>query len=769
MPVGPGTAAPGPGVGMKVRLGTGRGPLLAALGVVVLAHAPYLIGAFDPNPALSVSGLIKPGSHPLVPGFTSIDPNAGYTSQANGHRAALDWVHGRIPWWNPWEGAGSPLAGGLASAAFFLPFVLLTLIPNGQMLIYLLLDLIAAAATYGVLRCLGLHPWVCFAGAVLFGLNGTNAWFRYVADNPVAFLPVILLGIERTRRGVEEGRRLGVTLVALGVGFSLLASFPETAYLDGLVAVVWVLARSGGLGRTARWVIIRRTMTGMVAGVLIAAPLLVAFVDYYPHADLGAHSSAVFGTAFLPRAGLISLFAPYGLGPIFGFSGTGSASTQMTLIWGNVGGYLTVVTVFLAALGTVGRRHRALRWALAAVALILVGRNFGFAPAADLVNLLPLASSSAVFRYDNAAIEMAVFVLAALAIDDAVRRRPARWLTVAIAAVVVVVGALAVRRASALHHLLVGPHVGLWWKLSLLWAAGTGLVVVLAVVVGPRRFRALVLAGVVVVDAVLMFALPELSAPRGARLNTAGVAFLSDHVGTSRFFTLGPFAPNYGAYYGVGSANANDFPPKAYQAYVLSSLNPNAEPITFNGVNRLDPNGPSPAEEFATHLGGYRHLAVSYVLFFHGEAPPVLPEGALRMVYSDEIMDVYYLDGSEPYATAISAGCSVTIATTEAMSADCASPTSLLRREVMMPGWTATVNGRTTAPVASADGFQVVALPAGHSVVRFSFRPPGATLAWAACAAGILIIAGGPLWRVMGPRMPRRRGYQPSHRQSSRS
>ena len=38
-------------------------------------------------------------------------------SQALGHRAALDWTHLRVPWWNPYEGTGMPLAGEMQSGA----------------------------------------------------------------------------------------------------------------------------------------------------------------------------------------------------------------------------------------------------------------------------------------------------------------------------------------------------------------------------------------------------------------------------------------------------------------------------------------------------------------------------------------------------------------------------------------------------------------------------------------------------------------------------
>lgn len=737
-----------------------RLPLLAALGLVVLAHGPYLIGAFDPNPALTLSGLARPGAHMLIHGATSADPNAGFTSQANGHRAALNWIHGHIPWWNPWEAAGQPLAGALGSAAFFLPFVLFTLLPNGQVLLYLVLGLIAAGATFALLRHLRAHRWACFAGAVLFGLNGTNAWFRYVADNPVAFLPVILLGIEQTRLAAVESRHRGWALIAVGTGFSLLAGFPETAYCDGLVALVWLVVRSGGLGLAVRWVIVRRAVIGVGVGLLLAAPLIVAFVDFLPHGDVGSHAHGIFGSLSLPSPGMVTLFAPYGLGPVQGFTGPGAVGATIVGVWGGVGGYLTAAIVLLAAFGLlVGRTHRALRLSLGGTAVILTARNFGFPPARGLINLLPTASNDAVFRYDLPAIEMAVVVLVALALDDLFRHRISRPAIGVTASIVVVLGLLAADQARTLQSKLVGPDTSLWWELSLLWAGVSIAVVTVTLLLAGRRLRSVVIVSVLVVEALTMFVVPDLSAPRQTHLDTAGVAFLRRHVGTSRFFSFNVFAPDYGAYYGVASADVNDLPvAKSWQRYVMTRLGPNVEPIIVNGANTIAPSGPSPSQQLAFDLAGYRHLAVDYLVFPDGAALPALPPGTVTEVYHDRVMDVYRLAGAEDLATAADPGCRVMILGADAMTTACSGRASLLRRETMMPGWTARVNGRTVTPSMSPDGFQTVVVPAGRATVRFSFRPPYESEAWMACLAGALLATGGwvrPAWQRLSRRSRR--------------
>src|ERR1700750_3176616 len=70
-------------------------PVVVMVVAVAWAHLPYLVGLFDPNPTKVFSGLtsgVQPG---LLPGYDTIDPKTGFTSQAFSHLAATDWLHGR--------------------------------------------------------------------------------------------------------------------------------------------------------------------------------------------------------------------------------------------------------------------------------------------------------------------------------------------------------------------------------------------------------------------------------------------------------------------------------------------------------------------------------------------------------------------------------------------------------------------------------------------------------------------------------------------------
>src|SRR5205085_7820743 len=146
--------------------------MLAVAAAVLLANLPYLLDFFDPNPLGPRSGLLGGATPGLLRGQPTIDPNNGFISQAVSHRAALDWLHLRAPWWNPFEGTGAPLAGNFQTAASF-PLTLLTAFANGQLYERVALELIAGISTLLLLRRLSVAVWASVAGAIAFALNGT--------------------------------------------------------------------------------------------------------------------------------------------------------------------------------------------------------------------------------------------------------------------------------------------------------------------------------------------------------------------------------------------------------------------------------------------------------------------------------------------------------------------------------------------------------------------------------------------------------------------
>jgi hypothetical protein len=708
--------------------------LLAVAGAVVLANLPYLLGLFDPDPLGPRSGLVGELTTGVLRGQPTIDPNNGFTAQALGHRAALDWLDLRLPWWNPYEGTGLPLAAEMQSAALF-PATILTLLANGQLYERMLLELVAGLSTFLLLRRLSVHRWAAAAAAIAFALNGTFAWFAHAAINPVAFLPLLLLGLEIAYGAALAGRRGGWWPIAAAGALSVYAGFPEVAYINTLMALLWFGWRCGCLGLRGVRPFAAKAAAGAAVGTLLSAPLLIPFVDLVGHAYLGLHEGGHYGTMHIRGQGLPQLLLPYVYGPIFGFS---DQELTLTAIWGQVGGYLSTSLLLFALLGLASRGRRGLQLVLLAWVVLALARMYGGPPLlADALGVLPGMSDVLFYRYAFATLELSVIVLAALGLDDLIRAPlPRRRLALGALAALALVAAAAIGARPLAGQLGSVFADRPYYAGAVAWGAAVVVAGAAAALLRGGRTRALALAVVVAVDAIVLFAIPQLSAPREVRIDRAPVAFLERHLRNSRFFTLGPFQPNYGSYFGVASLNVNDVPvPSVFTDYVHERLDPVTDPKllvgNYGGGRPL--LAPSPKEELLRNLAGHRAAGVRYVLTPPGEPLPQSPS-TFRLVFRSPSAWIYRLAGSAPYFSA--PGCAARPDGREAVRLACPGPTTLVRRETDAPGWSARIDGRSV-PVRRAEGlFQAVAVGPGTHRVEFGYLPRGVVWGLAALAAG---------------------------------
>ena len=716
-------------------------PVALIIGAVALANALYLSGTVDPNPLYQQSGLatrLQPG---WLPGLDTIDPNAGFNSQALGRRAVLEWLRGRVPWWNAYEGIGAPLAGGMNSAALF-PLVALMGFPSGQVTFFAVLETVAGIATYLLLLRLSVSRAPALAGGIAFALNGTFAWFRYVASNPIAFLPLLLLGLERACEAADRERRSGFGLVAVALALSLYAGFPETAFLDGLLAVTWVIARAASLRGASRTRFLAKVAGGGVTGVLLAAPIVVPFLDYLVYADIGGHTGA-FANVHLQTEALPMLLLPYVYGPIFGFTAYDRTST-LTSVWSNVGGYLTTSVATLALIGMLGRRLRPLRVGLVLWIAVALGKTYGITAATLLLNLVPGVSVTAFYRYVWPSLTMAVVVLASLGFEDIVTGEARRWkVAVAVSLAALVTAAFRIGAIPELARLVGAPHRHAWALASTAWAGALVVAVGTAALLLRGGLRTALITSLVMLDATTLLIVPELSAPRAATLDVAPVTFLRSHVGTSRFYTLGPIQPNYGSYFGIASINVNDTPiPRAWSSYIVDKLDPGAVPLIFTGTRPQDPRTrPAAAEAFLEHLASYQEVAVKYVVAPAGFTFPKTPVSeSLRLVFSDAVATIFELPHPRPYFEASVGECTLEPAGRERVRTSCPRAFTLVRRELFMPGWKAFADGETLHVEKGGELFQAVEIPAGTHVVRYRYVPPYFGAMLLAFASGVLVL-----------------------------
>jgi len=724
------TTEVGDGAVRRLRLPPKRliGPALVVLAVLA-ANVAYLSGFTDPNPLGPRANVVAAENPGPLPGLRTIDPNNGFITQAIGREVARQVLDGQVPLWNPFEGAGSPLlASGQAAAAF--PPTLLNRWSNGLYYETLLLEIVAGLSTLFLLRRLRVHELAAVAAGVAYGLNGTFSWLQNGAMLPVAFLPLLLLGVERARdRATREGPagRGGWITIAVALALGVFAGFVETVYIYALLVAAWTLWRFVQLDRPARRRFAVKVGSGVGAGALVAAVMLVPFVGYLEVADIGGHEG-VFSNYTLPTAAWSTVLGlPYALGPIFAFSDPGNV---IPAVWSNVGGFLSATLVVLAVLGLFGRRERGLRILLGAWIAFCLAKTFGPHWFLRLVNHLPGMDSAAFYRYMPPALSMAVIVLAAFAIDDLVRgeaRRRQVGLAGGVMAGLLVVGWLAARgpagAAPGAHRYLVG---------SLLWAVAVVAVVVAVGLFARGRVLVLVLCAVVVVDVMATFGVPTLSAPRFVATDTRAVEYLEPRLGEQRFFTFGPIAANYGSFYALGSAAATDVPmPQRWSDWIKGRFGPATD------VSNL-PNLGEGLALFLADPDALRFLAVKYVVFPTGTVVPEPLAGEITAVHRDGVSEVYRLAGAKPYFDAGAGGCRVETRSRTEVVVDCDARTRLVRRELYFPDWTATVDGRS-ATITPAHGlYQAVVVPAGRHLVRFSYAPAHWPLAIVAGVVGVL-------------------------------
>jgi hypothetical protein len=264
-----------------------------------------------------------------------------------------------------------------------------------------------------------------------------------------------------------------------------------------------------------------------------------------------------------------------------------------------------------------------------------------------------------------------------------------------------------------------------------------------ALIRNPGTRRSLV-ALLVVADAFVLFAVPEGSAPRHVHVDLAPVDFLQTHLGSSRFFTLGPLQPNYGSYFGIGSLNINDIPiPEAFSKYVHARLDAVVQPHVFVGNygGGRPTSAPSPEDELRRNLAGYRAAAVAYVLVPAGQALPETPT-TFKLVFRSPSTWIYHLAGAASYFTATNPRCTVSAEGRQSVQLSCPTPTVLVRRETDLPGWSARVDGHATRLHRFDDLFQAVRVGQGRHQVTFSYSPPH--IRW-----GFVGFVAGCLWLIL--------------------
>jgi hypothetical protein len=687
--------------------------------MVLAGNAMFVLRLANDNPIVWTASI----SHSLCRvtcGRPMIDPNVGFITQPLGHLAAMDLLHGHFPWWNYFEGLGQPLLGEMQSAAFF-PLTLLFAMSSGLLWFHISLEVIAGVSTYFLARRLTLPVFFATVAGMLFALNGTYAWLGNAVLNPVAFLPMLLLGVEMILESSSSATKRGWYIAAIALALSIYAGFPEVAYFDGLFCGVWAIVRIFSLPSEQKPRALRRLGLGGVIGVVLALPVLVPFDDFMKVAFIGGHTSAVDGVVHLPTTALPMFFDPYVYGTLF-------SNKNVYALWGGIGGYFGAGICALAVLGVVARHLRPLRIFLALWTLFALAGVVDFLHARVLWNLIPLVSTSAFPRYIMPSAEMAVVILAALGLYDFATTTTAKRLFSASTIFMVLVVLWSANEARSLNHGVVLSTKAriIFIGLDALPFISLGLLLILGRF-SKAKITPLLIALVVVGESLLLFFIPTAESAKQITIDYAPIHYLQTHQGEGRYLDLAVLYPNWNAEFGLNSLSAIDLPfPKNFKNFIEDRLYPGITPGNQFTIKGGMVGIEAQESELIAHFKAYENASVKYLLVpTKIIIDPQLTKLGVVPVYHDSLVTIYKMPHPRHFYSTSSSSCTVTSTSNNVALVHCASGgATLLRTELSMKGWQATVNGKP-AVISTVDGvYQQVTLPAGTSTVRYSFYPP---------------------------------------------
>ncbi len=277
-----------------------RGPLLILAAATLLLYAPVLFGdrallgvhtdqlvPWSADPLLGDPDTLLQASEPLAS-----DKTLMFHPQLV---VAIDRLgQGELPLWNPHNLCGVPLLAQAVHGLLHPPNLLAWWLPLPQAYgwITALQTFLAATFAYLLARQLGTGARAGLLAASSFalcGFLGTRQHWYQIQGASIG-LPLVLYAVERCwARGLAAGARQRlrsdgteqIPVIAVGLGCSFLAGFPQSSLLIAYAAALWCSVRfvqaTDGLRNwraRAAWLASGRVSLGLALGVALGLPQL---------------------------------------------------------------------------------------------------------------------------------------------------------------------------------------------------------------------------------------------------------------------------------------------------------------------------------------------------------------------------------------------------------------------------------------------------------------------------------------------------------------
>jgi hypothetical protein len=424
---------------------------------------------------------------------------------------------GSFPLWNPHQDCGAPNLASMQGALLFPIQLLLSPIDPfyASGIAAFLKLLLAGTFTILYLRRLGASHAAALLSGLIFCLSGFMiVWLGHPHVNAAIWLPCLLYFIEgqfcRPSPSPAATSDAAVRMVlspppavasdpaslrnwigfAVGYGFMLLGGHPPTAIHVTFVVTAYFgfrLASEGG-GRCLRLL----TLFGcfLLAGMLLAAPQILPYLEYYRVSSSPLASAALNRWAtHLHGYSLIHFLVPFASGsPAAGYE-----DLPALLGLGNMDnfnertGYVGIVTLFLVLCCIWGRRCKITAFYAAAAALSLLV-ILGVPPLPAIAHQLPIINAINPTRL-LLVLGFALAVLAGLGLDTLTKMEVRRRRVMLAAFFWIVIGGFLFWFGTAVgprFSSLDAAHQG--FLLRQLPVLAGGLLIPLAAVLQPKRF-----------------------------------------------------------------------------------------------------------------------------------------------------------------------------------------------------------------------------------------------------------------------------------------
>lgn len=766
------------------------GVLVSCL-VVVVAFSPVVFGGRTLSAAghtYGINGAAPFAGQPIPDELPDFRPDVGASSWALEPWAEVTsraYRDGELPLWNPYQAAGAPHAANMQSAVFDPLLLAVNLHPTPLTwdISFIGALVLGAAAAYLFGRILGLAVIPAVVASAAFSLSG---WFFLYSNNgwgrSYAYLPLLFLLVELVLR---TRRLLPAFGLAVAIAGNLLLGMPEASFLVIGSTAVYAVARLVQVRRRMplRVSVVRLGGAGLL-GVMLAAPLVLLFLQYEPLSFNIHKPGSGAGSQTQPQWGLLNWLVPF-------FQEPPTGVRPSVLNWFGV-------AVGIAALAAMSGRTETKRlhaWLFISLGAAVLLKVYEFR-VFDWVGRLPLLEQVVFSRYAPPLASFTFAVLAGIGVQVASSRdlRPKRFLLLlAASGLLLVIFARTGDRWSVITSATRDNAEAAWG-----WAALFAALAIVAVLAGRRlgpRWGAILFAGVIVAELVVLAPFSIYAKRADPYLAPGWIPYVRTALGPeprSRVFALdGRLYPNTAGALGLQDVRALDalyvdryvryvrtfIAPRVFDRFTGTELpvvlgdNPMFDALSVRAIVSQRDLAMVPSLRYVGRDRGTRVYenanafprawVVHDVRVVEGEDEAfAFLEGRARRRNGAFVVDTFdprrqavvEHDGPNTDVTLRALrdargrceGGASSRASIERYSSgsvtlrvDAACPGLVVLPDTYFPGWRASVNGRE-APIYPTDGaFRGVAVPKGTSRVELRYEPRAFTIGILVSLAGL--------------------------------